>query len=87
MNWICLVSGLSWMSFALGDASSAYERATTGKVTSSVTLDPLTQGSLVPPVGLLGIYMNLLFTDGRLPRTWSHLVMTGLRTRAGSQER
>jgi hypothetical protein len=87
MNWICLVSGLSWMSIALGDASNAYERATTGKVTSSVTLDPLTQGSLVPLVGLLGIYMNLLFTDGRLPRTWSHLVMTGLRTRAGSQER
>ena len=55
MNWICLVSGPSWMSFALGDASNAYERATTGKVTSSVTLDAQTQGSWVPPVGLLGI--------------------------------
>ena len=51
IGWICLVSGLFSMSFALGDASNAYERATTGEVTSSVTLDALTQGSWVPPVG------------------------------------
>src|SRR5215211_5951031 len=71
IGWICLVSGLFWMSFALGDASNAYERATTGMVTSSVTLDALTQGTWVPPVGLLGIYMILLFPDGRLPsRRW-----------------
>jgi hypothetical protein len=88
IGWICLVSGPCWMSFALGDASNAYERATTGKVTSSVTLDALTQGSWVPPVGLLGIYMILLFPDGWFPRTRSHLAMTGLRSpRAGSQER
>jgi hypothetical protein len=67
IGWICLVSGLFWMSFALGDTSNAYELATTGKVTSSVKLDALTQGSWVPPVGLLGIYMILLFPDGRLP--------------------
>src|SRR5215210_3319175 len=71
IGWICLVSGMFWMSFALGDASNAYERATTGTVTSSVTLDALTQGGWVPPVGLLGIYMILLFPDGRLPsRRW-----------------
>src|SRR5215212_3603616 len=71
IGWICLVSGLFWMSFALGDASNAYERATTGMVTSSVTLDALTQGTWVPPVGLLGIYMILLFPYGRLPsRRW-----------------
>jgi hypothetical protein len=59
------------MAFALGDASNAYERATTGKVTYSVTLDALTQGTWVPPVGLLGIYMILLFPYGRLPsRRW-----------------
>jgi hypothetical protein len=71
IGWICLISGLFWMSFALGDTSNAYERVTTGKLTSSVTLDALTQGGWVPPVGLLGIYMILLFPDGRLPsRRW-----------------
>jgi hypothetical protein len=71
IGWICLVAGLFWMSFALEGPSNAYERATTGKVTSSVTLDALTQGSWVLPVGLLGIYMILLFPDGRLPsRRW-----------------
>src|SRR5215210_863866 len=71
IGWICLVSGLFWMSFALEDTSNAYELATTGKVTSSVTLDALTQGGWAPPVGLLGIYMILLFPDGRLPsRRW-----------------
>ena len=71
IGWICLVSGLFWMQFALGDASNAYELATTGTVTSSVKLDALTQGLWVPPVGLLGIYMILLFPDGSLPsRRW-----------------
>ncbi len=71
IGWICLVSGLFWMNFALGDATNAYERATTGAVTSSVKLDALTQGLWVPPVGLLGVYMILLFPDGRLPsRRW-----------------
>jgi hypothetical protein len=71
LGWIYLVSGLFWMAFALGEASNAYERATTGSVTSSVKLDALIQGIWVPPVGLLGIYMILLFPDGRLPsRRW-----------------
>jgi hypothetical protein len=71
IGWICLVAGLFWMSFALGDASHAYELATTGKVTSSVKLNALLQGTWVPPVGLLGIYMILLFPSGRLPsRRW-----------------
>ena len=70
IGWICL-AGLFWMSFALGDASHAYELATIGKVTSSVKLDALLQGTWVPPVGLLGIYMILLFPSGRLPsRRW-----------------
>jgi hypothetical protein len=71
IGWICLVTGLFWMSFALGDASDAYELARTGTVTSSVTLDALFQANWVLPVGLLGIYTILLFPDGRLPsRKW-----------------
>jgi len=71
IGWICLTSGLFWMFFAIGDASNAYELARTGTVTSSVTIDALTQAIWVPPVGLLGIYMILLFPEGRLPsRRW-----------------
>jgi hypothetical protein len=71
IGWICLVSGLFWMSFAQDDASNAYELARTGTVASSVTLDALLQATWTLPVGLLGIYMVLLFPDGRLPsRRW-----------------
>jgi len=71
IGWICLLSGLFWMSYAQGDASNAYELARTGTLTSSVTLDALLQASWTLPVGLLGIYMILLFPDGKLPsRRW-----------------
>jgi hypothetical protein len=71
IGWICLVSGLFWMSSAQGDASNAYELARTGTVTSSVIVDALTQATWTLPVGLLGVYMILLFPNGRLPsRRW-----------------
>jgi hypothetical protein len=71
IGWVCLVSGLFWMGFALQDGSNAYELARTGAVSSSVTLDALTQAFWVMPVGLLGVYTVLLFPDGRLPsRRW-----------------
>ncbi len=71
IGWICLVAGLFWMHIVLGEQHDAYELATTGTVTSSVTLDALLFWFWVPPVGLLGIYMILLFPDGRLPsRRW-----------------
>jgi hypothetical protein len=64
MGWICLVAGLFWMFIVLGASipdSYAYP----------VIFDALTGWTWVPPVGLLGIYMILLFPDGRLPsRRW-----------------
>jgi signal transduction histidine kinase len=71
IGWICLVAGLFWMFIVLGDTTDAYELSSTGKNTSSVTLDALLQWTWIPPVGLLGIYTILLFPDGKLPsRRW-----------------
>ncbi|MDQ4126531.1 MAG: hypothetical protein M3151_01005 [Actinomycetota bacterium] len=65
IGWICLAAGLFWMLIVLEDSVPA------GFGPYPVTIDALTQWMWVPPVGLLGIYMILLFPDGRLPsRRW-----------------
>jgi fumarate reductase subunit D len=74
IGWICLAVGLMWMLIAVGDQYEVYARAVFGSVPGTVTLDALTQWMWIPPVGLLGIYMILLFPDGRLPsRRWRPL--------------
>ena len=71
IGWICLTAGLFWMFFVVVEQYDAFELATTGAVTSSATLDALYAWMWVPPIGLPGIYMILLFPDGRLPsRRW-----------------
>jgi signal transduction histidine kinase len=67
LGWICLVAGLFWTFIVLGDAVDAYELSSTGMQTSSVRLEALLQWIWIPPVGLLGIYLILLFPDGKLP--------------------
>src|SRR5215210_1931837 len=67
IGWICLVAGLFWMLSVLGAGYDAYELSRPGPDTSSVTFDALFRWVWVPPVGLLGIYMILLFPDGALP--------------------
>jgi len=67
IGWICLVSGLFWMLIVV-------EGSIQGSGPYLVTFDALTQWTWVPPVGLLGIYMILLFPVGRLPsRRWRPL--------------
>ncbi len=68
IGWICLTAGLFWMQIFLEDSLPA------GSGPYPVTIDALTQWMWIPPVGLLGIYMILLFPDGRLPsRRWRPL--------------
>ncbi len=74
VGWVCLAAGLCWMSIGIEEQWNAYVLASTGEPLVSVTYVALTQGLWVPPVGLLGIYMILLFPDGKLPsRRWRPL--------------
>jgi hypothetical protein len=74
IGWICLVAGLFWTLIALDDQYTAYGLATTGVVPFPATVAALSQWLWVPPVGLLSIYLILLFPDGRLPsRRWRPL--------------
>jgi hypothetical protein len=67
VGWICLAIGLFWMLIFLEDSipsSGPYP----------VMTEALTQSLWIPPVGLLGIYLILLFPDGKLPsRRWRPL--------------
>ena len=71
IGWICLTAGLFWMLFVVVAQYEAYQLATTGTVATSATFYALYAWLWVPPIGLPGIYMILLFPDGRLPsRRW-----------------
>ncbi len=74
IGWICLVAGLFWMLIGLTEQFGAYLVANSVEFGLSATVGALTQWMWVPPVGLLGIYMILLFPDGKLPsRRWRPL--------------
>jgi hypothetical protein len=67
VGWICLAVGLFWTLIFLGDSIP-------GSGPYPLTIAALTQAIWIPPVGLLGIYLILLFPDGKLPsRRWRPL--------------
>ncbi len=74
IGWICLAEGFLWMLLSLFDLYGVYGLARPGSVPFPVVIYALAQWLWVPAVGLLAIYLVLLFPDGRLPsRRWRPL--------------
>ena len=75
IGWICLASGLLFMLLAVTDNYSIYGVARPGSVLFPVAVGTIgNQWLWVPTVGLLGIYLILLFPDGKLPsKRWRPL--------------
>ena len=74
IGWICLADGFLWMFLAIIDLYGVYGLARPGSVPFPVVIYALGQWLWVPTVGLLTIYLVLLFPDGRLlSRRWRPL--------------
>ncbi len=75
IGWICLAAGFFWMLIALMETGGTFwQAAVPGSEPYLITIDALTLWTWIPPVGLLGIYLILLFPDGKLPsRRWRPL--------------
>ncbi len=74
VGWICLADGLLWMLLGLFDFYSVYGLARPGSVPFPAAVAGLGEWLWVPTVGLLVIYLVLLFPNGRLPsRRWRAL--------------
>jgi hypothetical protein len=72
IGWILLADGFLWMVLAVTDSYFLYGVARPGSVPYPVAVGTLgNQWLWMPTVGLLGIYLLLLFPDGRFPsRRW-----------------
>ncbi|MDQ3639426.1 MAG: hypothetical protein M3426_15840, partial [Actinomycetota bacterium] len=74
IGWICLAVGLLWMLLGLFDYYGVYGLAKPDTVPFPVVIYALVEWLWLPTVGLLAIYLVLLFPDGRLPsRRWRPL--------------
>jgi hypothetical protein len=74
IGWICLADGLLWVLLGLFDYYSVYGLARPGSIPFPAAMAGLSLWLWVPTVGLLAIYLVLLFPDGRLPsRRWRPL--------------
>jgi len=74
IGWICLTAGFLWMLIVLSDSYGTYGLAKPGSIPYPVASEALGLWLWVPPVGLLAIYLVLLFPNGRLPsRRWRPL--------------
>jgi hypothetical protein len=74
IGWICLAFGLLWMLLGLFDYYGVYGLAKPDTVPFPVVSYAMVEWLWLPTVGLLAIYLLLLFPDGRLPsRRWRPL--------------
>ena len=80
IGWILLADGALWMLTGLMDYYGIYGVASPGSVPFPVGVAGINNWLWVPAVGLLGIYVFLLFPNGRLPsRRWRPLAwLSGL---------
>jgi hypothetical protein len=67
IGWICLADGFLWMFLSMIDYYGVYGLAKPGSVPFPMVIYALGQWLWVPTLGLLSIYLVLLFPDGRLP--------------------
>jgi len=74
IGWLCLWEGLLWAFLGMSESYGIYGLARPGSVPFPVAVYALGEWLWVPTVGLLAIYLVLLFPDGRLPsRRWRPL--------------
>jgi hypothetical protein len=80
IGWICLAVGIIWMIMPISSSYGIYGLVVRpGSVPFPAAIGSLGEWVWVPAVGLFGIYLILLFPDGRLPaRRWRPLAwLTG----------
>jgi hypothetical protein len=76
IGWICLAAGIIWMlsNLTIGYGTYGLLAARLGSVPFPAAIGSLGVWTWAPTLGLLGIYLILLFPDGRLPsRRWRPL--------------
>ena len=75
IGWICLAVGIIWMIMLISTSYGLYGLVVRpGSLPFPAAIGSLGEWLWVPAVGLLGIYLILLFPDGRLPsRRWRPL--------------
>jgi hypothetical protein len=67
IGWICLAEGILWAFLGMIESYGLYGLARPGSVPFPVAVYALGEWLWVPTVGLVAIYLPLLFPDGRLP--------------------
>jgi hypothetical protein len=75
IGWICLAVGIIWMIMLISTAYGVYGLVVRpGSVPFPAAIGSLGEWIWAPAIGLFGIYLILLFPDGRLPsRRWRPL--------------
>jgi hypothetical protein len=75
VGWICLAVGIIWMIMPISSSYGVYGLVVRpGSVPFPAAIGSLGEWMWAPAVGLFGIYLILLFPDGRLPsRRWRPL--------------